>query len=67
MFTRVYIRAQILSLCSLSAAAGRELDARASSAQLTQPCDCVMGCDELLTTVSGPQQVPFNDMPRSKY
>ena len=23
-----------------------------------------MGCDELLTTFSGPQQVPFNDMPR---
>ena len=34
LFARVNIRAQILSLCSLSAGAGRELDARASSAQL---------------------------------
>ena len=33
LFARVNIRAQILSLCSLSAGAGRELDARASSAQ----------------------------------
>ena len=39
LFARVNIRAQILSLCSLSAGAGRELDARASSVEQTREQD----------------------------